>query len=428
MIKLKTLSLNDKGYDVYLAKLAISRALTKELDFSDTYTESFKDDVINFQRAKELNADGIFGPLTWQAALPFLYGFTIRTANEGDTFSSLAELFSTDALNIERANPDITPNNIQAGQRIVIPYKFPLVTDKIPYSYALTQYILYGLLARYPFLELNKAGNSVMGKSIYYVKVGRGQKEYFYNASHHANEWITTPLLLKFLENYSQSYANNERIGNQGAVFLYNTSKLFLIPLVNPDGVDLVNGAVDKESTYYINAEEIANRYPQIPFPDGWKANIAGTDLNLNYPAYWEEAKRIKGEQGFTSPAPRDFVGGAPLSAIESRAVYDFTLNHNFSLTLSYHTQGEVIYWKFLDFNPENSYNIALEFAKTSGYTVSETPYASGYAGYKDWFILNYNLPGYTIEAGKGENPLSINELNGIYEKNIGILTDALTF
>ena len=101
MIKLKTLSLNDKGYDVYLAKLAISRALTKELDFSDTYTESFKDDVINFQRAKELNADGIFGPLTWQAALPFLYGFTIRTANEGDTFSSLAELFSTDALNIE---------------------------------------------------------------------------------------------------------------------------------------------------------------------------------------------------------------------------------------------------------------------------------------------------------------------------------------
>lgn len=425
---MRTLSLNDRNYDVYLAKLAISRALTKDIDFSDIYTENFKNDVINFQRAKNLIDDGIFGPLTWQAALPFLYGFTIRTAESGDTFSSLATLYSTDALSIERANPDITPTNIQAGQKIVIPYNFPLVTDKIPYSYTLTQYILYGLVARYPFLELSKAGNSVMGKSIYYVKIGRGQKEYFYNASHHANEWITTPLLLKFIENYSKSYANNEDIGNQGAVFLYNTSKLFLIPLVNPDGVDLVNGAVDNESIYYINAKEISMGYPAIPFPDGWKANIAGTDLNLNYPAYWEEAKKIKGELGFTSPAPRDFVGGAPLSAQESKAVYDFTLNHNFYLTISYHTQGEVIYWKFLDFNPENSYKIALEFSKTSGYEVADTPYASGYAGYKDWFILKYNLPGYTIEAGKGNNPLGINELNGIYEKNIGILTDALTF
>lgn len=424
---MKTLYLNDVDYDVYLAKLALSRALSEDFEFSDVYTKDFENYVVDFQRAKNLTPDGIFGPATWQAALPFLYGFTIHKIEDGDTFKKLAEYYSTSEEKIKRANPDITPTNLQIGSKIVIPYNFPLVTDKVPFSYTLTQYTLYGLVARYPFLELTKTGNSIMGKSIYVVKIGRGPKEFFYNGSHHANEWITTPLLLKFLEEYSDSYISNKNIGDFGATFLYNTSTLYVVPLVNPDGVDLVNKNIDFDSEYYVNAQEIANNYPSISFPEGWKANIAGTDLNLNYPAFWEEAKRIKSEQGFTSPAPRDFVGGAPLSAVESKSIYDFTLKHNFYLTISYHTQGEIIYWKFLDYNPENSYEIALEFAKSSGYSVSETPMASGYAGYKDWFILNYNLPGYTIEVGKGINPLPIEQLNDIYNRNIGILTYALS-
>ena len=425
---MQTLYLNDKKYDVYLAKLALSRALSTDFDFSDVYTEDFEKSVREFQMAKEIEADGIFGPRTWQAALPFLYTFTVHTVTEGESFYSLSEYYSTDIELIKKANPDINPKNLRVGAKIVIPYNFDIVTDKIPYSYKLTQFTLYGLAARYPFLELSSAGNSVTGKSLYTVKIGRGKKEYFYNASHHANEWITTPLLLKFIEDYSKSYASGGQIGKKGAIFLYNTSSLYLMPLVNPDGVDLVNRDFDTDSQYYQNVLKISENYPSISFPDGWKANILGTDLNLNYPAYWEEAKRIKFEQGFTSPAPRDFVGEAPLFAVESKAVYDFSKNHDFSLTLSYHTQGEVIYWKFLDFNPEGSFEIAQKFAQTSGYMVSETPLRSGFAGYKDWFILEYNLPGYTIEVGKGENPLPISNLSDIYNKNLGILTDALSF
>jgi g-D-glutamyl-meso-diaminopimelate peptidase len=62
-------------------------------------------------------------------------------------------------------------------------------------------------------------------------------------------------------------------------------------------------------------------------------------DLNLQFPAGWEQAKEIKYSQGFTSPAPRDFVGSAPLSEPESIALYNFTISHNFSLILAYHTQ-----------------------------------------------------------------------------------------
>ena len=53
---------------------------------------------------------------------------------------------------------------------------------------------------------------------------------------------------------------------------------------------------------------------------------------------------------------------------------------------------------------------------------MADTPYNSSFAGYKDWFIQEYNRPGYTIEAGLGENPLPISQFDNIYEKNIGIL------
>lgn len=123
-------------------------------------------------------------------------------------------------------------------------------------------------------------------------------------------------------------------------------------------------------------------------------------DLNLQFPAGWEQARLIKFEQGFTSPAPRDFVGFGPLTEPEALAIYNFTLEHNFSLILSYHTQGEVIFWQFQNYRPKNSFFISSTFARISGYSLEDTPYNSSFAGYKDWFIQNYNRPGFTIEAG----------------------------
>ena len=102
-----------------------------------------------------------------------------------------------------------------------------------------------------------------------------------------------------------------------------------------------------------------------------------------------------------------------------------FTKEHSFSLTLSYHTQGEIIFWKFLNYYVPNAYEIALDFAEVSGYTASLTPYESGYAGYKDWFIQEYRKPGYTIEAGLGVNPLPISQFSNIYRDNVGILSHA---
>ena len=81
---------------------------------------------------------------------------------------------------------------------------------------------------------------------------------------------------------------------------LYNEFQLCMVPLVNPDGVDLVNGLLNS-GVYYRRARLIAEDYPAIPFPDGWKANIEGVDLNLQFPAGWEMENRSSFRRGMTN-------------------------------------------------------------------------------------------------------------------------------
>ena len=170
-------------------------------------------------------------------------------------------------------------------------------------------------------------------------------------------------------------------------------------------------GIIESGSAIYNQAQEISNNYPTISFPSGWKSNIRGVDLNLQFPAGWDEARRIKFSQGFTSPAPRDFVGFGPLTEPESLALYNFTLRRNFQLILAYHTQGKEIYWQFQNYAPERAEEIGNVFSRVSSYTLAEVPYNSSFAGYKDWFLQKYQRPGYTIEAGLGENPLPISRV-----------------
>lgn len=313
-----------------------------------------------------------------------------------------------------------------------------IVPTDVPYTSSLTEDVIRELAEAHPFIERLSIGKSVMGRDILMLKIGTGGRQVFYNASFHANEWITTPVLLKFAEDYVRAVAQDDTVPQGSAQQdresvtwppasdIYRRTTLYLVPLVNPDGIDLVTGALS-EGEYYDKAARIAADYPDIPFPDGWKANIDGVDLNLQFPAGWELAKEIKYSQGFTKPAPRDYVGSGPLTAPESVAVYELTLRSDFRLILCYHTQGEVIYWKYKDYEPECSRKIAEMFARSSGYALEETPAASGNAGYKDWFIQDYNRPGYTIEAGLGENPLPISQFDEIYRRNLGILMGGLT-
>lgn len=146
--------------------------------------------VKNFQNQFGLTSDGIVGPITWNALQPYIDG----------------------ALNF------IVPTNIS-------------------YSYSILQINLDTLKKLYPFLEIGIVGFSVLGYPIPYVRIGKGAKEVFYSGSIHANEWITSPVLMKFLADYCYCYENNLNIFNTPARGLYDLTSIYVVPMVNPDGV-----------------------------------------------------------------------------------------------------------------------------------------------------------------------------------------------
>lgn len=418
---MKLLRLGDTGSLVQLLQLGLTRAgFPAKTD--GIYGQGTRRAVMDFQRARGLSPDGIAGSRTQLALQPFYTGYTTHIVRPGDSLYSIATMHNTTVDAIKNANPGISIMNLPVGAVVTVPLAFNVVPTTIDYSSALIAYCVRGLAARYPFITTGEIGRSVMGKPLWFLRVGNGENRVFYNASHHSNEWITTPVLLKFCEELCRAASVGGDIFGQSGAEILKAASIYIAPAVNPDAIDLVTGALSS-GAYYDNARRIAADYPQIPFPGGWKANIRGIDLNLQYPAGWEQARENKFALGFTTPAPGDYVGRAPLSAQESRAMYDFTLSLDPALTLSYHTQGEVIYWKYLDYEPKDSRKIAETFGAVSGYAVEDTPYAAGFAGYKDWFIEHFYRPGYTIECGIGINPLAISQFDRIYSDNIGILT-----
>ena len=283
------------------------------------------------------------------------------------------------------------------------------------------------LAATYPFLRTELLTTTAFGRPIRTLVMGEGERKVIFSAAHHANEWITTPLLLKFAEELAEAIQKDGTLYGMKAANIAKAATIYLVPMVDPDGVDLVTGAIETGSLEYEQARSLGDNYPDIAFPNGWKANLLGVDLNLQYPAGWLQAREIKFTQGFTRPGPRDYVGRAPLSQRESIALAEYTEEIDPDLVLAYHTQGEVIYWQFQDYEVPGARALAEEFARLSGYALEDTPYESSFAGYKDWFIRKFRRPGFTIEVGSGENPLPLSQFEKIYKDNLGILVTAAT-
>ena len=278
----------------------------------------------------------------------------------------------------------------------------------------------------YPGLQVKTIATTAFSRPVQAVELGTGARKVFFSASHHANEWITSLVLLKFLEDLVTAVNTGGSLLGEDARQLLNGATIYIVPMVDPDGVDLVTGAIQPNSREYAQAERISRSFPDIPFPEGWKANLNGVDLNLQYPAGWLKAREIKFMQGFDRPAPRDYVGLYPLSQPESRGLAAYTEEIDPDLVVAFHTQGKEIYWEFGDYFVPGAQELGQIFADVSGYTLAQVAVSSSYAGYKDWFIQRFRRPGYTIEAGLGVNPLPISQFDEIYRDNLPILLAAI--
>ena len=302
-----------------------------------------------------------------------------------------------------------------------------IVKTGIPITSATNEQYIGALVSTYPFLRTEVLTNTAFQRPVSTLVAGNGPRKVIFSASHHANEWITGLVLLKFAEELAEAIRSGGDFYGRNARELAQNVTIYMVPMVNPDGVDLVTGAIGPGDIQYDLAQRLAEDYPTIPFPDGWKANLLGVDLNLQYPAGWLQAREIKFAQGYVRPGPRDYVGRAPLNQFESQALYGYTEFLDPALVLALHSQGKEIYWQFKDIFVPGAEALGRKMAEVSGYTLADTPYASSFAGYKDWFIQEFGRPGYTIEVGEGVNPLPLGQFDEIYRDVAPILVIAAT-
>ena len=421
---MQTFRFGDTGLFVQYLQTALLRAGEEPGEIDGIFGRRTERALTRLQDRMGIRTDGIAGRLSWAALYPYLVESMFVPIGERETAETLAERYETTPEAIRTANPTVS---FRTGETVTVPLGFDVVFTNLPYSAFLTACVLEGLTLRYPFLVKYPIGRSVSGRSIEAIRIGAGPLRVGVNAAHHANEWITAPLVLTFLERYAKAFSESGGLGGASARSLYEASTLTLVPLVNPDGVDLVTGALSEGDSFFESARALSAFYPSIPFPSGWKANISGVDLNLGYPAGWENARAIKFAQGFTRPGPRDYVGTRPLEAPEDRAMYDLSIRERYDRAIAYHTQGGEIYWEFQGYAPQGSQALADRFSAASGYRVANVPYGSSFAGYKDWMIDAQNANAFMIEAGRGTNPLPITDLSSIYAENEGIFTTVLT-
>ena len=293
----------------------------------------------------------------------------------------------------------------------------PSILGRMAYGPVILERDLSILKQAYPFITIREIGKSVLGNPIKEVKIGRGKKKIHFNASFHANEWITSGILMDLMNAYLLALTNNFLLCGSKAMSVYNTVELSVVPMVNPDGVSLVlEGPLKDQENRLMKINHGSRDF------SGWKANINGVDLNNQFPANWEIEKERKESK---SPAPRDFPGERPLLEPEALAMAKLVENGNFDMVFAFHTQGEEFYWGYNGKEPEESLKIASILSSFSGYKAVRT--IDSHAGFKDWFIQEYNRPGFTIELGKGINPLPLSQFDKIYENVKGLFFSALT-
>ncbi|HBT65970.1 MAG TPA: peptidase M14 [Ruminococcaceae bacterium] len=417
---MRTLRLGMSGTDVMEIQATLQKLGLYRGALDGIFGPQTQQAVIAFQQNFGLTPDGVVGPNTYRALERYLRGYDIYTIRSGDTLYRIAGIYGTTTALILAANPGLTANNLSIGQQIVVPYGFPVVDTNIDYTCDIMERDIEGLKARYPFLEVGSAGQSSLGRNLYYIRLGTGPNQVFYNGAHHALEWITTPVLMKFIEDFSEAYAQSESLAGYNPAEIWNASSIYIVPMVNPDGVDLVLNGLQPDNPNYNQLIQWNNG--STDFSTVWQANNRGVDLNHNYNAGWAESKAAEAAAGITGPGPTRYSGPAPESEPEVQAMVAFTRSHNFSLVLAYHSQGEVIYWNFQNLAPPEALSIGRALANVSGYALDVAAGIASYAGYKDWFIQEYRRPGYTVEVGLGTNPLPITQFDTIYTDNLPLL------
>ena len=282
-----------------------------------------------------------------------------------------------------------------------------------PMDHSLMMEYLNEFSERYPFIGISSIGSSIMGRSIPIVTLGEGERSLLYVGAHHGMEWITTVVLLRFINEYCELVKKKSRIFSYSSDYIFSTKTIYVLPMLNPDGVDYQINGVSEENILYDRLLKMNQGKSDF---SRWQANARGVDLNHNYNCGFAEYKKLESEQGICDGAPTRYSGNMPESEPEVASLCNFLrFNEDIRAVLTLHSQGEEIYYTSGGRTAPRSRAIGNAIARLSGYKLAEAEGMAAYGGLTDWCIAELGRPSFTIECGKGENPLPLSDYFKIY-------------
>ena len=277
------------------------------------------------------------------------------------------------------------------------------------------------LKKKYGCLLSFSIGKTVLGRNIPAYILGGGTPGVLYVGGVHALEYITSMLLLRFTGELCDSLTQCDRPAGHDIARLLRSRSVYIVPMLNPDGVEIhLHGAE--------SAGTLRGAVRQISGGDygSWQANARGVDLNHNFNAGFKILHEEERESGITGPAPRRYGGCRPESEPETHALCNLCRRMYFGRVYAFHSQGEEIYWRYGERTPRSALEMAKALAAAGGYTVAQPEGLAAHGGFKDWFISVFARPGFTIEVGRGVNPLPLSDFDAIYEKIFPMLMAGL--
>lgn len=289
------------------------------------------------------------------------------------------------------------------------------VNENLPCTPDRAQKYMDNIMTAYPVAESFEVTASLMGRPISGLKLGYGPKKLIVVGAHHALEWLTSLLLLRYCEEFCHALYSGSYLCSYDPAAISRAASVYIIPMLNPDGVALVTGAAQPADLCFLEAARMSGGFFEVSRL--WQANARGVDLNHNYDALWEKGKLLEPFYGITGPGPTRFGGHSPHSEPEVRGLVDFVRQNDFNMAVALHSQGEVIYHRFGAITPKSSQGTAELLSAASGYMIDETEGIASMRGFKDWFILEFGRPGFTVEVGRGKNPLPLWQFDTIYPK-----------
>ena len=257
-------------------------------------------------------------------------------------------------------------------------------------------------------------GRSLLGREIPLISIGRGRRRCVFVGALHAMEWHTALILLRFAEELADWQRRDQFRYGLDPRFVLSGRQICIIPMLNPDGVELLHGGLAECG---VMAERLERMHPSGDFSH-WQANARGVDLNHNYNAGFDDYRRLADGLGYGEPGPTRYPGEYPESEPETQAICGFLRSVGGArLLLALHTQGEEIYWDYNGYAPGAQLRTARVLARYCGYSVARPDGAASYSGLKDWALLEFGPLAFTVECGRGQNPLPAADTPGIYAR-----------